>query len=76
MTQNIRNYFWYLPRKINEHFFSQSFYAGSHDLVPLTLLENEADAGAISSIQFNSLIKSGKIKKEDLSHYLEVGRYP
>ena len=53
------------PRKINEHFFSQSFYAGSHDLVPLTLLENEADAGAISSIQFNSLIKSGKIKKED-----------
>lgn len=66
MTQNIRNYFWYLPRKINEHFFSQIFYAGSHDLVPLTLLEIEADAGAISSIQFNSLIKSGKIKKEDL----------
>ena len=65
MTQNIRNLFWNLPRKINEHFFSQSFYAGSHDLVPLTLLENEADAGAISSIQFNSLIKSGNIKKED-----------
>ena len=76
MTQNIRNYFWYLPRKINEHFFSQSFYAGSHDLVPLTLLENEADAGAISSIQFNSLIKSGKIKKEDLPINCKSGRYP
>lgn len=50
MTQNIRNLFWNLPRKINEHFFSQSFYVGSHDLVPLTLLENEADADAISSI--------------------------
>ena len=48
-----------------EHFFSQSFYAGSYDRVPMTLLKNEADAGAISSIQFNSLIKSGKIKKED-----------
>jgi hypothetical protein len=50
VTQNIRNLFWNLPRKINEHFFSQSFYVGLHDLVPLTLLENEADAGAISSI--------------------------
>jgi phosphonate transport system substrate-binding protein len=48
-----------------EHFFSQTFYAGSHDRVPLALLENEADAGAISSVQFNALIKSGKIKKED-----------
>ena len=61
---------------MNEHFFSQSFYVGSHDLVPLTLLENEADAGAISSIQFNSLIKSGNAPERGFPHYLEVGRYP
>ena len=46
------------------------------DLVPLTLLENEADAGAISSIQFNSLIKKWKDQERGFTYYLEVGRYP
>ena len=48
-----------------EQFFSEYYYAGSHQQVPVDILENKVDAGAISSIQFDTLINHGKIKRDD-----------
>jgi phosphonate transport system substrate-binding protein len=48
-----------------EQFFSRIHYAGSHEQVPVDILTNQADAGAISDITFNKLISDGKIKKDD-----------
>lgn len=48
-----------------EQFFSEYYYAGSHEKVPIDIQEKRADAGAISSIQFDALINNGKIKRDD-----------
>ena len=48
-----------------KQFFSEFYYAGSHDQVPVDIQHHKADAGAISSFQFNKMIKDGKIKKDD-----------
>ena len=50
-----------------KEFFSDFYYAGSHVQVPVEIQHHKADAGAISNIQFNKLIKDGKIKKDDFS---------
>ena len=48
-----------------KHFFSEYYYAGSHEQVPIDIQEQRVDAGAISSIQFDTLINNGKIKRDD-----------
>ena len=48
-----------------EEFFSGYYNAGSHVQVPVDIQHHKADAGAISSVQFNKMIKDGKIKKDD-----------
>ena len=50
-----------------KEFFSDFYYAGSHVQVPVEIQHHKADAGAISNIQFNKLIKEGKIKKDDFT---------
>ena len=46
-----------------ESFFSETYYAGSHDQVAIDIQQQKADAGAISSIQYNHLISEGKIQR-------------
>lgn len=48
-----------------EKFFSEIYYSGTHEQVPFDIQQHKVDAGAISSIQFNKLIKEEKIKKDD-----------
>lgn len=48
-----------------ENFFSEFYYAGSHEIVPMDILTHKADAGAVSEVTFNQLIKDGKIKRDD-----------
>ena len=48
-----------------EEFFSEYYNAGSHVQVLADIQHHKADAGAISSVQFNKMIKEGKIKKDD-----------
>ena len=48
-----------------EQFFSEYYYAGSHEQVPMDIQAHKVDAGAISSIQFDTMIHNGKIKRDD-----------
>jgi phosphonate transport system substrate-binding protein len=48
-----------------EQFFSEFYYAGSHEEVPSAILHKNADAGAISEVTFKNMIKDGKINRDD-----------
>ena len=48
-----------------KQFLSGYYFAGSHEQVPLDIQEHKVDAGAISSIQFDTFINKGKIKRDD-----------
>lgn len=45
--------------------FSDITYSGSHEQVPQDIINGKADAGAISSIQFNKLEADEKLIKDD-----------
>lgn len=61
-------YALFISRNIKyQDFFSEFYYVGSHIQVPIEIQEDRADAGAISSIQFDKLIKEGKIQKDDFT---------
>ena len=49
-----------------ETFFSETYYAGSHEQVAFDIQHKQADAGAISSTQYNNLIRDGKVQPEDM----------
>ena len=70
-------YALFISRNINyQDFFHEFYYAGSHVQVPIEIQEHRADAGAISSIQFDKLIKEGKIKKDDFTILWESEEIP
>ncbi|MFC0270445.1 phosphate/phosphite/phosphonate ABC transporter substrate-binding protein [Metabacillus herbersteinensis] len=48
----------------DDHEFKSVRYTGSHDITAQSVLNKTVDAGAIDSAIFNSLVKSGKIAKE------------
>lgn len=48
-----------------EQFFNHVFYSGTHHQVSIDIENRVADAGAISSIQFERLIKDGEIDETD-----------
>lgn len=48
-----------------EKYFSDITYSGSHEQVPQDIINGKADAGAISSIQFNKLEADEKLIKDD-----------
>lgn len=50
-----------------ETFFSETYYAGSHEQVAFNIQHQQADAGAISSAQYNNLIRDGKIQPKDMN---------
>ena len=59
-------YALFKSRNIDYKSFLSGYYnAGSHEQVPLDIQEHKVDAGAISSIQFDTLINKGKIKGDD-----------
>lgn len=49
-----------------ETFFSETYYAGSHDQVTFDIQQHQVHAGAISSIQYDNLISEGKLQPEEL----------
>nr|WP_106781214.1 phosphate/phosphite/phosphonate ABC transporter substrate-binding protein [Lysinibacillus timonensis] len=52
-------------RNINmEQHFKDTVFSGTHEQVLIDIGNGRVDAGAISSIQYNELIKLGKINKE------------
>ncbi len=50
-----------------ENFFSETYYAGSHDQILFDIQQHKTDAGAISSIQYQNLINEGKIEPDYLT---------
>ena len=50
-----------------ENFFSATYYAGSHDQVVFDIQQDKTDAGAISSIQYDNLIRAGKLHPDDMN---------
>lgn len=59
-----------------ETFFSESYYSGTHEQVPVDILQHKVDAGAISSVQFTNMIGEGKIQSEDFITIWESGAIP
>lgn len=49
-----------------EHFFSETYFAGSHDQILFDIQQQQTDAGAISSVQYQNLINEGKIDPSNL----------
>lgn len=57
-------------------FFSESHYSGTHEQVPLDILQHKVDAGAVSSTQFDKLISDGTINSNDFSTIWESNAIP
>lgn len=57
-------------------FFSETYYAGSHQQVAVDVQSKIADAGAISSIEFESYVRDGKLDEDAIRIIWESEEIP